>query len=319
MQQHDVGLSIIIVNWNVKEYLKGCLESIYNLTQGVVFEVCVVDNGSSDGSVDMVKNLFPCVHLIENQENKGFAQSNNMALTQASGRYIMFLNPDTRLVGNALKASVDFLDTHTDAAGIGTCLLNADGSIQTSCRHFPSLFTDFLENTALDWLFPRSPIFNYYRMGGWAHDQMRVVDVPFGASLVIRRSLLSEIGLMDERFFMYYDEIDLCYRIKKKRGRIYFTPDIKIIHYGNKSSNQVKDDVLALWKYRSKLQYFNKHYGRFGILGLMFNLTLQSIVAWGPLTVTAVFFKYPRGLPTIKERLRLNWKAYLDFLQICPQ
>ncbi|MDD5679709.1 MAG: glycosyltransferase family 2 protein [Candidatus Omnitrophica bacterium] len=307
-------ISVVIVNWNVRDFLKKSLESIYRFTEDVDFEVWVVDNNSSDGSGEMVAKEFPQVHLIANKENLGFSRANNMALTKSNGRYVLLLNPDTELIDNSLKAMTMFMDDHADIDAIGCKLIFPDGSLQYSARHFPSLFTDFMESLGLDGAFPKSAFFNYYKMGEWDHDDMRPIDVPYGASLLIRRNTLEKIGFMDERFFMYYDEIDLCYQIKKNGGKIYFIPDIKIIHNSNRSSNQIPLSC-AEWKLTSKLLFYEKNYGSWSVFALFFNLVLHSIIIWGIFPVTSLFFKHPHDINYFKEWARFTWRVYVRYLK----
>lgn len=304
-----MDISVIIVNWNVKGFLERCLASVYAFTRDIAFEVVLVDNNSSDGSAAMVREKFPAVRLISNNDNLGFARANNQALKQAKGRYALFLNPDTEITGNALKAMADFMDAHEDIDAMAPQLVFPDGTVQPSCRHFPSPLTDLIESLYLDWLFPKSPFFNRYRMGYWKHDSMRAVDVPYGACLFVRRSALEKAGAFDGRFFMYYDEIDLCYRINQAGGKIYFVPGIKVVHHGRRSSEQVPAET-ARWKARSKVLFFKKHYGAFGTWSLFFNLALQSFMVWGPLSLSHLLFGYPRDINYIKNEIRINWGAY---------
>lgn len=307
-----IDISIIIVSWNVRDFLNRCLGSIYRNPSGVNFEVIVVDNGSSDGSAGMVKSGFPLLRLIEEKENLGFAGANNVALKEASGRYVLFLNPDTEVFADTLQRMSESMDAHPDWSALACKLIFSDGTLQPSCRHFPSLFTDLMENLYLDWLFPRSPIFNYYRMGSWPHDSLRRVDVPYGACLMARRSVLDTVGPMDERFFMYYDEIDLCRRIKKSGGSVWYIPTISVIHHSNKSSDQVPVEV-ARWKCNSKILYFKKHFGVVSVYALVINLFLRTLIVWGLFGLGHIIFSRPRDLEYIKENVRATWREFGKF------
>ena len=309
-----MDISVIIVSWNVKDFLRKCLQSIYGLTKGVDFEVFVVDNDSGDNTAAMVKSEFPQVDLTANHENLGFGKANNIALNKCTGRYILFLNPDTELVDNSLQAMVRFMDADPTADAIGCKLIFSDGSVQYSTRYFPSIFTDLMENLYLDAIFPRSTFFNRYKMGFWAHDRMREIDVPYGACLLVKKTILQDVGYFDEQFFMYYDEIDFCYRIKKARGRIYFVPDIEIIHHSNKSYNQIMSQCDR-WKARSKLLLFKKCYGGLGIAALIFNLTLNTMIVWSILSITHYIFKRPRDLDYFKRYVLFVWGEYIKYLK----
>lgn len=308
-----MDVSIIIVSWNVRGYLSRCLDSIFRFTRDVSYEVIVVDNASHDGSPGMVATAFPKVRLIKNNSNAGFAAANNIGLREARGRFILFLNPDTELGNNAPKKMAAFMDSHPDASAIGCRLIYPDGSLQHSTRHFPSAFTDLMAKMYLEWIFPRSGIFNYYHMGLWGHDSLREVDVPYGACLLVRKEVLDSLGGMDEQFFMYYDEIDLCYRIKKGGGKIYFVPDITVMHHANKSSEQAGPGMTAAWKVRSKLKFFLKHYGASGIGALKFNIALQRLLVAGPVSWWHFFTGKPKNLAGIKEYIDFERREYIKF------
>lgn len=249
-------LTIAIVSWNTESLLRNCLRSICSLQQS--YEVIVVDNASNDGSACMVGEEFPQVRLIRNQENRGFAKANNQALREARGRYLLLLNPDTEIIGDALETMIAFMDSHPDAGALGCQLLNPDGTVQISCGHFPALNNMITESLGLSKLFPKSPMFARFKMTYWGHDSECEVDQPSGACLMIRREVWNVIGQLDEQFFMYFEEVDLCYRLKQKGWRIFFTPKAQVIHYGGQSSKQYFD-VRIIERYRSMLRYFRKH------------------------------------------------------------
>lgn len=307
-------ISVVIVTWNVKDLLRDLLESLERMSRQVAYEVFVVDNNSSDGSADMVRTAFPAVHLIALSENKGFAGGNNEALHRVSGRYVLFLNPDTRLTDDAIRKMYDFMEMHPEAAGLGCRLVYPDGSLQMSCRHFPSVLTDFFESVYLDHIFPGSPLFNRYRMGMWKHDTVREVDQPYGACLLFKKDVLDKVGLMDERFFMYYDEVDLCYRVKKTGGRIFFSPDITIIHYANQSSNQAQD-ACEYYKAKSRFLFFGKHYGRMAQVLLFANLVVRTFIVWCVFPLTRVLVRRPRSLGFFQKPVGVLWKGYVNALR----
>lgn len=307
-------VSIVIVSWNVRDRLRACLGSIYRFTSGIEFEVFVVDNNSADGSADMVSAEFPDVRLIRNKDNRGFAKANNQALRDCAGRYALLLNPDTELVDNACKAMVDFMEANPDAEALGCRLLHGDGSLQPSCRRFPSLFIDLMETFYLDSLFPKSGIFNRYRMGGWDHSHTREVDQPYGACLLVRRNALDRVGLMDERFFMYYDEIDLCYRIKRSGGRVYFSNVATVIHHANESSKQASVQCER-YKDRSRLLFFAKRYGRPVVFLLAFNLAIKTALVWMVFGLSHRLFGRPRDLGHFKAPILIMWGEIAAFFK----
>jgi len=255
-----LDLSILIVNYNVKHYLRQCLKSIYTNTKKLSFEITVVDNNSADGSVDVLKREFPEVKLIENCQNLGFAKATNQGLKENNGRYILLLNPDTVVLPKALEKMVEFMEENPRAGALGCKLLNPDGSLQRSCRSFPTLTTAFFENTGLEKLFPKNKFIGRHRMGYWGHNDIREVDQPTGAALMVRREIISQVGLMDEQFYMYYDDVDWCYRIKRRGWKIYFIPLARIIHYGSQSArpNMPK---MRIQGYKSRHRFFRKNYG----------------------------------------------------------
>jgi len=256
-----VELSIVIVSWNVKEDLARCLGSIEQYPCSRRFEVIVVDNASEDGSAEMVRRDFGQVKLIQNGENRGFAAANNLGIKQSQGRYVLLLNPDTSVHAGALDTLVGFLDENQDVGICGPRLLNEDGSTQPSVRRFPTLpgilhcFTIFRFIPVFRWHYRR------WMMRDFKYDRQRDVDQVMGAALLVRRSVLDELGGMDEAFFMYYEEVDLCYRAKQAGWRIVFLPEAVITHTGGRSTGQipVKRRIMTL---RSVLTFLRKHRGR---------------------------------------------------------
>lgn len=261
-----VDLTIAIVNWNTGRFLGCCLDSISGQPSDLACEMVVVDNASSDGSTAAI-SAFPKVRLILNQENLGFARASNQALQEAHGRYFLLLNPDTEVRPGALEAMVTFMDEHPDAGALGCQLLNPNGTIQVSCGHFPNLANMALESLGLSRLYPKSKRVARFKMTYWSHDEEREVDQPSGACLMIRRAAWEQVGPLDERFFMYFEEVDLCYRLKKAGWRIFFTPRAQVVHYGGGSSRQ-HIDVRVVVLYQSLIRFFQKHYGGWQVLAL---------------------------------------------------
>ena len=255
-----VDLSICIVNWNTEAVLKDCLQSVLQKTQKISYEIFVVDNASKDRSVEMVKNHFPNACLIVNQRNKGFAAANNQAIRLARGRYILFLNPDTLIHEGALDTMVQFMEKNPEAGAIGCKLLNANGSVQHSIRQSPSFGVALLESTILG----RIPLLRGrvgdFKTKGFFFDKVKEVDAVCGAALLVRKDVLGEVGPMDEEYFMFIEELDLCLRIKAKGNKIYFIPDAQITHYGGESRNQ-NPEGLTIIGLNSLFRYFNKFEG----------------------------------------------------------
>lgn len=256
-----IKLSVVIVNWNVREPLKECLESIFKTSRDMELEVIVVDNNSSDGSVEMVKEKFPSVVLIENNRNSGFGAANNQGIRISKGEYILILNPDTVIFPNLLQRMTVFLDQNSDAGAVGPKILNPDGSIQFECaRNFPTPLTEFFVLSTLYKRFPGSKIFGKYLMSYWDHNDQREVELLSGACALIRKKVFDEVGLFDEGFFMYTEETDLFYRIKKQGWKIYFLPSAQITHFWGKSTDQIPH-TMAVEARKSMELFFQKHYG----------------------------------------------------------
>jgi len=235
----SVDVSVIVVAWNVKKLLQDCLESVYEQTKDVCFEVIYVDNASQDGSVEMVRERFPDVRIIENRENKGFIKANNQGIEIARGRYVLLLNSDTLVLDNAIAKTVQFADAHPDAAVVGCRVLNPDRTLQRTCFMYPSVLNTLLAATYLYKVFPRSKFFGRERMTWWAFDDAREVETVCGCYSLVRREAIDQVGVMDETYFVYGDDPDWCYRFKKAGWRIMFTPIPQIIHYGGQNTSQM--------------------------------------------------------------------------------
>jgi len=254
-------LSLIVVNWNAKELLKGCLRSIQKNMVQIDGEVLVVDNGSGDGSPEVVKREFSWVRLLRNKENVGFARANNQAIRVSEGRYILLLNPDAVLRRGALDKMIKYIRAHPEAGIVAPKLLNADSSLQLSCQSFPSLRTEFFHSTLLEELFPKNRIIGNYRMTNWDHNSIREVDWVSGACMMVRRETIDEVGLLDESIFMYAEDIDWCYRIKNAGWKICYLPQAKVIHYQSEIA-KINLASMLLNSYGGLYHFFRKHYGR---------------------------------------------------------
>jgi N-acetylglucosaminyl-diphospho-decaprenol L-rhamnosyltransferase len=249
-------ISIIIVSWNTARFLENCLASILTDLPTSPIEIWVVDNASSDDSPRMVRERFPQVHLIENRENVGFARANNQAIQRCTGKYILLLNPDTLVAAGALQALTNFLDDHPEAGAAGARILNPDGSLQISSHPRPTLSRELWRLFHLDRLLPYAE----YPQKKWETDQPREVDVLIGACLLLRKDVLDQVGFLDEDYFMYSEEVDLCYRIQSAGWQLFWVPQADVVHFGGQSTQQVPTEMF-LNLYHSKIKYFRKHYG----------------------------------------------------------
>lgn len=260
LPEPTLDLSIIIVNWNTRDLLANCLQSVYDTVRGLAFEVIVVDNASTDGSAEMVRERFPQVRLIENTENVGFAKANNQAMKESSGRYVILLNSDTLVQPDALATLVAFMDDHPEAGACGPCLLNADGSLQPSCHPFLTAEREFWRLVFLDRFMRRAS----YPIHRWGLTRPRKVDVIKGACLALRQESLFQVGLFDERYFIYSEEMDLCYRLCQAGWCIYWVPEARVVHFGGQSTRQEADEMY-IYLYRSKAQFQRKFWGERGL------------------------------------------------------
>jgi GT2 family glycosyltransferase len=253
-----VDISIIIVTWNSEDFIRNCLDSIFLSAEGVSREIIVVDNGSSDRTAKMVREFYPTVNLIENKSNLGYATANNQGIEQARGRYVLLLNPDTQVLEQALSSMYRFMEENPQAGALGPKLLNPDRSTQPSCREFPRFSTLIWEFTGLSRLFPKSVIFGRWRMSYFAFDQQREVDQPMASCLMLKREALEEVGSFDESFSMFFNDVDLCYRIKTAGWKIYFDPGAQVVHHKGASTRKAKRKMIWL-SHLAFYKFFKKH------------------------------------------------------------
>lgn len=237
-------LSIIIVNYNVKYFLEQCLHSVLKACREVDAEILVVDNNSVDGSVQMIRKKFPEVHLIENKENKGFSQANNQAIRKSLGEYILLLNPDTLVEDDTLTKIVQYMDQHPEAGGLGVKMLDGKGKfLPESKRGLPTPSVAFFKIFGFSRLFPKSHIFGKYHLGYLDKDQIHEIDILAGAFMLLKKKVLDKIGLLDEEFFMYGEDIDLSYRITQAGYKNIYFPDARIIHYKGESTKKKQHEL----------------------------------------------------------------------------
>ncbi len=296
----QLDLSVIIVNWNTRDLLDQCLRSIYSTSQDLVFETLVVDNGSADDSLAMVRQHFPQVRLVENQANVGFARANNQGIRLSQGRYVLLLNSDTIVLPHALKEMVRFGDTRPDAGIVGCKLLNGDGSLQESWASFPTFWSEVLGRN-----------FRARRLVG----KMLLtyeVDWVGGACLLARRAAIDEVGLLDESYFMYSEETDWCFRMTQQGWKVYYLPDVEVVHLGGGSASRA--NVIQLVRlYESKIRFFRKHYG-----ARQAGLLRYGLVAVNALGLARRALAWPwqwKGRQEIRRRLEARWRLIWWLLQ----
>ena len=275
-------LSVIIVNYNVKYYLEQCLESVRRASQGLQVEVFVVDNLSKDGSIAYLRERFPEVTFVENQENVGFSRANNQAIRQSKGKYVLLLNPDTIVAEDTLARFVSFMDAHPEAGGAGAYMLNVDGTFAPESRRgLPTPFVAFCKMSGLASLFPKSRLCGRYYMRYLNENEVNEIEVISGAYMMLRREALDKVGLLDEDFFMYGEDIDLSYRILQGGFKNYFLP-ARMLHY--KGESTVKSSYRYVYTfYQAMRLFFRKHYGHYSfIISMPINVAIwvRSFMAY---------------------------------------
>jgi GT2 family glycosyltransferase len=255
-------LSIVIVNYNVKYFLEQCLHSVLKACQELDAEIFVVDNNSVDGSVQMIRKKFPEIHLIENKENKGFSKANNQAIRKSLGEYVLLLNPDTLVEDDTLTKIVQFMDQHHEAGGLGVKMLDGKGKfLPESKRGLPLPSVAFYKIFGLSRLFPKSHIFGKYHLGYLDKEQIHEIDILAGAFMLIRKKVLDKIGLLDEEFFMYGEDIDLSYRITQAGYKNIYYPETRIIHYKGESTKKSSINYVFMF-YNAMIIFAKKHFSK---------------------------------------------------------
>lgn len=301
-----VDLSIIIVNWNTCELLHQCLTAVYDHITGLDFDVWVVDNASTDGSQAMVRQQFPGLHLIENSDNLGFARANNQALRQVHSEYALLLNSDAMVTTGSVEALISCGGAHPDAGVCGGMLLNPDGSFQASYARFPTLWSEFLHLFSIrtffgDHSYPSVPL----------EKSMinREVDWVGGACFLVRREAREAIGLLDESYELYGEELDWCLRMWQAGWKVRYCPDARVIHHGGQSTRSI-----PLWKmqqiYKSKLRYFEKYLGRSSRRILTSMIRLSCLLKAGYFFMDKVFHPSSSAIKDWRLYWQIAWGKF---------
>ncbi len=258
-----MDLSIIIVNWNSADYLRACLGSIYRFVRGIEFEVIVVDNASNDHCEQMLREEFPGVIFVQSGANLGFARANNLGFSHSTGEILLFLNPDTEVSDDSIVRMAHCLRATEGAAAAGARLLNTDGTLQTSCvQSFPTIANQLLDFDFLRRKFPTSRLWGtrpLYR----TDNRPAEVDALSGACFMMKRNIFERVGKFTETYFMYSDDLDLSYKIKKAGYRSIYLNDCTVTHHGEKSSEKQEDNFAALWQRKSLARFFRQTHGSF--------------------------------------------------------
>ena len=255
-------LSIVIVNYNVAYFLEHCLYSVRNALKGIEAEIFVVDNNSVDNSIAMLKEKFPEVILIANKDNVGFSRANNQAIRISKGEYVLILNPDTVVEEDTFAKCISFMDSHKDCGALGVKMIDGSGKfLKESKRGFPSPWTSFCKMSGLTSLFPHSKKYANYYMGHLSEDEVNEVDILAGAYMMMRKECLDKVGLLDEDYFMYGEDIDLSYRITKGGYKNYYFPKARIIHYKGESTKKASMNYVYTF-YNAMVIFAQKHLTR---------------------------------------------------------
>jgi O-antigen biosynthesis protein len=281
MPKQPILLSVIIVNYNVEHFLEQCLHSVYKSVINVPSEIFVVDNNSVDGSVEMVKQKFPGVKIIQNHKNTGFSYANNQAIRQSKGKYVLLLNPDTVVEEDTFEKTVAFMETHPEAGGLGVKMLDGKGNfLPESKRGLPTPSVAFFKMFGFSKLFPKSKIFGRYHLGYLDKDKVHQVDVLSGAFMLLRKETLEKTGLLDEDFFMYGEDIDLSYRITKVGYKNYYYPETRIIHYKGESTKKSSINYVFVF-YRAMVIFAKKHFSEKNASTFSFLINLAIYIRAG--------------------------------------
>jgi GT2 family glycosyltransferase len=297
-------LSIITVSWNVRDLLRDCIRSVDASRGQLHLEMIVVDSASDDGSPDMIRQEFPWVELVVSEENLGFPGGNNVGIAHAKGRNILLLNPDTIILDDALQVMVHYIDRHVDVGALGAQILNPDLSIQSSRRRFPTMLTAIFESTWLENIAPAYILRNYYMLD-LPDDEIADVDWVTGACLIVARRVIDQVGPLDEKYFMYSEELDWCRRIKDAGWRVLYLPQAQIIHHIGKSSEQAVTERHINFQ-RAKLRYIRKYHGRWA--ATLLRTLLLLIYSW-QIAMEALKGLLGHRRSLRRQRIRSYWRV----------
>lgn len=268
-------LSVIVVNYNVRDFLHHALVSLQKAMKGLRGEIIVVDNASDDGSVEMVRRRFPSVALIANKTNFGFAKANNIALDRARGKYLLLINPDTLVQEDTLRVMVEFFDENPDVGLAGCKILNPDGTFQLACRRsFPTPWVAFTKMSGLSSLFPNTRLFGRYNLTYLSPDETYEIDAVSGSFMMVRREVYKQVGGLDEAFFMYGEDLDWCYRIQQAGWKNYYVHSTKLIHYKGESTKRSNLDEIRTF-YEAMHLFVRKHLSRSHFFALFLRLAIS--------------------------------------------
>jgi len=299
-------LSVVIPSWNTREYLAACLRTLAAAEKPAT-EVIVVENASSDGSLEYLREHHPDLQLIVNAKNEGFARGSNQGMRVARGEYVLLLNTDTEVAPDAIALLLRFLVEHPDSAAAAPRLVHRDGSTQRTVQEFPTLATALFFSTPLERWFPRSRELRRYFMRDWDQESSRDVDQPPAAVLLLRKRVLDQVGLFDEELWLFYNDVDLAKRVHAAGWRTRYVAEAKVLHHVGGSTKKFADFV-ATWQ-RDRLRYYRKHHGRLGAWWLKTCVAL-TFADWA----VTHWWRKTRGRPS--EPIAPMWARFREFLAL---
>ncbi len=302
------SVSVIIVNLDTKDLLSDCLASVETEASSVSLEVLVIDNCSRDGSVEMVQKEFPFVRLFQNNKNEGFAAPNNKGIRESTGEYVLLLNSDTIVKPGAIGVLLEFMRGHPDVGACGPMLVYPDGSLQKSVKGFPTLWTHACDMFAMDRLFPNSRLFGRGEMAYFDYQTAADVDHLMAAAFLVRRDVIDRVGMLDERFRIYYNDMDWCYRMKQSSWKIYYLPTAKVVHYLGQTVSKVNRDFSHFEELHNNVMlFYQKHYGRLSVIVYKLLLCIGFSVRAIGWSIKHLF----QSSPSTNTMVRYSWKTFV--------
>lgn len=313
-------ISIVIVTWNCKKFAEECLDSLRAYSQDLQAEIVVVDNASRDGTPELVRDSYPGVTLIQNEDNLGFAKANNIGIRKTAGKYVCLVNPDVRVLDGCIEKMLAYMEKNPRIGLLGPRMLGADGKSYRSYMGAPTLWRMFCRALALDVLFPRSELFGGFLMPYFKRDRIADVDVLNGWFLMTRREALNEVGLLDEKLFMYADDLDWSKRFHDAGWKVVYFPEAESLHYGGGTTAQAPV-FFSLEMQRSNFQYWQKNYSRASELPYLVIVWIHQavrLVGYSLLSLaakpnrTAAAFKAKRSLACMRWLMQLRYRRRVD-------
>jgi|SRR5579859_186152 len=309
-QESDPILSVIIVTWNGKKYALECIDSLHQNETAVPAEIIVVDNGSSDGTPAAIRDRFPSVKVIETHSNLGFAKANNIGMAMSRGQYVCLVNSDVVIPAGCFEKMIEFMKANPEVGLLGPKMLSPDGGIGASVMRLPTIWNTLCSALALHRIAPHSPVLGGFEMAGYPYNEIDDVEVLTGWFWMVPRAALQQVGGLDERFFMYGEDIDWCKRFRQAGRRVVFFPNAEALHYGAASSGEAPIRFYVEMR-RANLQYFQKHHGRIGALGYRMAIAIHELVRLGAYSLLYPFSQRRREEAVVKANRSISSLRWL--------